>query len=344
MRDSQWQQLLDVLAGKVYDPLPVGFIIDSPWLPGWHGISIMDYYTSDKLWLEANLKAESEFPDCLFLPGFWSEYGMCTEPSAFGARCRWSENEFPFADRILLDPEQAGKIPKPDPRTDGLLPFVLKRLQHGRPEIERAGHSIRFAVARGPLNIASFLCGATEFLVGIKSHPEEMHTLLGTITDFLIDWVEVQAAAFPSTDGLLVLDDVVGFLRESDFQTFALPYLKRIFQAFPFRVKFFHNDASGAITAKYLNEIGVNLFNFSYQYSLVQMKQWTGNTVTLMGNLPPRDVMAAGTPDQIVCLAGEALSPLTDRSRILLSCGGGMPPGVPSANVQALLSAARKNR
>ena len=40
----------------------------------------MDYFTSDALWLEANLKAIREFPDVLFLPGFWSEYGMCTEP------------------------------------------------------------------------------------------------------------------------------------------------------------------------------------------------------------------------------------------------------------------------
>ena len=54
----------------------------------------------------------------------------------------------------------------PDPRRDGLLPFVVKRLQHCRPRIEAAGHAIRFAVSRGPLNVASFLMGTTEFLHG----------------------------------------------------------------------------------------------------------------------------------------------------------------------------------
>jgi len=63
---------------------PVGFIIDSPWLPGWFGISTLDYYSSDDLWLRANLKAVTDFPDVWFMPGFWSEYGMCTEPSVFG--------------------------------------------------------------------------------------------------------------------------------------------------------------------------------------------------------------------------------------------------------------------
>ena len=52
MNDKQWQILLDVIAGKAVNPLPVGFIIDSPWLPGWAGVSTLDYYTSDTLWLD----------------------------------------------------------------------------------------------------------------------------------------------------------------------------------------------------------------------------------------------------------------------------------------------------
>ena len=86
MTEEQWSILLDVINGKTVEPLPIGFIIDSPWLPGWAGISIMDYYSSEQKWLDANLKAINKFPDVMFLPGFWSEFGMCTEPSAFGAK------------------------------------------------------------------------------------------------------------------------------------------------------------------------------------------------------------------------------------------------------------------
>ena len=341
MRDEQWQQLLNVIQGQKTAPLPVGFIIDSPWLPGWYGVTIMDYFTSDAIWLEANLRAIRDFPEVYFLPGFWSEYGMCTEPSSFGARCRWMENEFPFAEKIISDMEHAGELAKPNPRTDGLLPFVTKRLQHCLPAIQRAGHQIRFAVARGPLNIASFLCGTTEFMMGIKCNPEETHAMLGTITDFLIDWLEVQSKSFPTIDGIFLLDDMVGFLRESDFQVFALPYLKKIFQSFPFQVKFFHNDAKGTITAKYLSEIGINLFNFSFQHSLADMRVWAGNSVTLLGNIPPRDILANGTPEEVLRFAQEALSPLAERNRLILSCGGGMPPGAPTNNIVALCKAAR---
>ena len=43
-------------------------------------------------------QAVERFPDVLFLPGFWAEYGMRTEPSAFGAKCIFPDNEFPFAE------------------------------------------------------------------------------------------------------------------------------------------------------------------------------------------------------------------------------------------------------
>ena len=101
MTDKQWNDLNRTIKGEVLNPLPVGFIIDCPWLPNWYGISILDYFTNDKLWLDANLKALNDFPEVMFLPGFWSEYGMCTEPSAFGARCSFPGNEFPHAHPVI---------------------------------------------------------------------------------------------------------------------------------------------------------------------------------------------------------------------------------------------------
>ena len=342
MTGEQWEKLLAVINGEVLEPLPVGFIIDSPWLPGWAGISVLDYFTSEQMWFEANLKAVRQFPDVMFLPGFWSEFGMCTEPSAFGAKCSWQENELPYAEKIIADVQSAASLVKPDPKKDGLLAFVLNRLRHYKGQIEREGHGIRFAVSRGPLNVASFLLGTTEFLMAIRTDPDITHKLLGTVTDFIIDWLELQRRTFPSIDGIFILDDIVGFLGEQDFRESAMPYLTRIFHAFDTSVKFFHNDAPGLVCAPYLGEIGVNLFNFSFQHTLNEMKQLTGNAVTLLGNIPTRDVLAAGTPDDVYTSAAAAMASVRDRSRIILSCGGGMPPDVSTQNIEAFLAGARQ--
>jgi uroporphyrinogen-III decarboxylase len=192
MNDCQWDTIVSVIRGERVSPLPTGFIIDSPWLPNWAGHSILDYFTDERAFLNCNLKAIRAFPQTIFLPGFWSEFGMCTEPSAFGAVSIWEENEFPFAKKALRSPAEVEHLEKPNPRKDGLLPFVIKRLTHLQSEIENAGHRIRFAVARGPLNIASFLLGATEFMIALKTDPERVHLLLNTVTEFLVEWIEWQ--------------------------------------------------------------------------------------------------------------------------------------------------------
>ena len=110
MTNQQWQTLLDVVNGDIVEP-PVGFIIDSPWLPGWAGINTLDYYIFDDLWLAANQKAVETFSQAIMMPGFWAEFGMCTEPSAFGSRLTWSERSLPHAHKIIQQTNDIFNIP-----------------------------------------------------------------------------------------------------------------------------------------------------------------------------------------------------------------------------------------
>ena len=341
MNDLQWQQLLDVIDGKVLDPLPVGFIIDSPWLPGWCGISTLDYFTNDELWFEANKKAVETFADVMFLPGFWSEFGMCTEPSAFGAKCTWHQMELPHAAKIINDISEIDRLVVPKPAQDGLAPFVLNRLRLNRKKIEAMGHSIRFAVARGPLNVASFLMGTTEFLMGLRTDTEKIHKFLKIITEYTVEWIKLQKKEFDSIDGILILDDIVGFCGEPDFKEFAEPYLKEIFNCIDVSVRFFHNDADGRGCSPHLAGIGINMFNYSFLHSIGEMKQWTKNEVVLFGNIPPRDVLSVGTAEQVVESVQAALDSVADKSRVLMSVGGGMSGGVSTENIRAMVDTVR---
>ena len=336
MTESQWQTLLAAVRGESLKPLPVGFIIDSPWLPNWYGVNILDYLASDEVWFAANKKAIETFPEAIFLPGFWSEFGMCTEPSAFGSKCLFHENEFPFAEKTILTEEDVDKITEPNPASDGLLPFMLNRLTRNRSRIEAMGHRVRFSVSRGPLNVATFLMGTTEFLIMLGTDPDRTHKLLRVITNFLVKWHARQRAAVDSIDGMLVLDDIVGFIGEDDFKEFGLPYLKELFAA-PVSVKFFHNDAECAQSVKYYPDIGINLYNPGVQMTVNQLHEATGNHLTILGNIPPRDVLARGTPDEVRAVTRKLLAETGNRARLLPSCGGGMPPGVTTENIRAFI-------
>ncbi|MBN1576925.1 MAG: hypothetical protein JW913_10250 [Chitinispirillaceae bacterium] len=340
MTDLQWDILQKVVGGGAVNPLPIGFIIDSPWLPNWYGVKILDYFSNDAVWLDANLKAVRDFPDVMFLPGFWSEFGMCTEPSAFGARGVFPADEFPFAHKIISSADDIDSLRVPNPATDGLLPFMLNRLRLARPRIEDAGHKIRFAVARGPLNIASYLMGSTEFLTAMMMQPEKAQTLLKTITSFLKDWLGLQRETFPSIDGIFMLDDIIGFLGEEEFRTFGLPCFKELFTT-DVSIRFLHNDAPCRVSAPFLPEMNVNLFNMGFDISLAELKDLTRNQVALLGNIPPRDVLAGTDTAKIAGAAAELVKSLPDTSGIIFSCGGGMPPGVSSENMRVFIDAVR---
>lgn len=338
MTDIQWNNLKAILNGELLNTLPVGFIIDSPWLPKWYGIDILDYFTNDELWLKANLKAVNSFPDIMFLPGFWSELGMCTEPSAFGAKCRFPRNEFPHADKCIFSVEEINRIEKPNAETDGLAPFILNRLIMNRSKIENEGHKIRFSVSRGPLNIASYLMGTTEFLMAMMTNPEEIMGLIDIINNYLIDWHAIQRDTFSTIDGMLVLDDIIGFMGEQEFQSFGLPFFKKLFDV-DVTVKMLHNDADSKASIKYLPDMGINFFNMAFDTDLNELKKETRNTITMLGNIPPRDVMAGGTSKDVRDSVDQLVNSLSDKSRIIFSCGGGMPPGVSTENINAFVEA-----
>jgi uroporphyrinogen decarboxylase len=264
---------------------------------------------------------------------------MCTEPSAFGAKLVWNHYSLPHADKVIHELSEIDSIKIPNPRTDGLLPFVLQRLVNYEKHMQEMGHPIKFAIARGPLNIASFLMGTTELMMALIMDPGRCHKLMEIITEFSIQWIQTQKEKFPSIEGIFLLDDIVGFVGEEECKEYAVPYIKRIFDSFDSKLNFFHNDAQGLVSAPFLREMGVDLFNFSFEHSLKEMRGLAGAEVGLLGNLPPRDVLAATTPEKVYLKTKEMILDFGNIDRVVWSCGGGMPPDVSTENIRAFKNA-----
>src|SRR5512136_3243881 len=156
-----WQGFLTAARGGVPKRVPVALIVDSPWMPGFAGMHTLDFFLDAGAWLATYLKLLTRFPDVVFLPGFWVEYGMANEPSAFGARVVWRTDSPPSLRHVELPPSVWANLPRPDPETDGLMPLVLRRLEL----LEKGGlpepHRIHFVAARGPLAVAAHVLGTT---------------------------------------------------------------------------------------------------------------------------------------------------------------------------------------
>ena len=137
-----------------------------------------------------------------------------------------------------------------------------------------------------------------------------------------------------------MLDDIVGMIGEKNFLEFRFPYFKDLY-ATDVAVKFFHNDAPCAASIRHYADIGIQLFNPGIQHTVDELKRMCGNRLTLLHGIPPRDVFALGTSADVSAAVRRLLAETVDRSRLILSCSGGMPPDVSTENLHAFIDAAK---
>ena len=94
---------------------------------------------------------------------------------------------------------------------------------------------------------------------------------------------------------MLLLDDIVGFIGGRILGSSGYPASRNCTPT-PGLVRFFHNDAQCAKSIGYYPEIGINLYNPGIFNTLAELREMSANRLTILGNIPPREVLAKGTP------------------------------------------------
>ena len=346
MDASKWSLFESIIDGQ-NQKLPVGLIVDSPWIPGYCGMSFIDFYARPEEWLSAYLKIKADFPKVLFLPDWWAEYGMSTESSGFGCRIDFYDDNLPVVHHIIDTVEDIDLIDRlivPDPRKSGFMPILLNLQRYIQPRLDQIGEKINIVSTRGPLTIASHLFALSEMLLCAKIEPDALHKLLRITTELCKQWLTAQLENVKTAVGILVLDDVAGFFNKDDYEEFAHPYLKEIFSAFPECVRLFHNDTDNDICFPYIADMGVDVFNFTHGKDIGAARTLVGDAVTLLGNVPPMSLRNQ-EPDEVYALSSDVVSRYKaanggSAKGLILSLGGGMPMGAKRENVEAIIRAA----
>ena len=346
MNDYQWSLFKAVLHGE-NKMLPVGLIVDSPWIPGYCGMTFIDFYARPDEWFNAYIKIKADFPDIIFLPDWWAEYGMSTEASGFGCRIDFYDDNLPVVHHIIESAEDIDVIDRltvPDPRKSGFMPILLNLQRYIQPRLDSIGEMINIVSARGPLTIASHLFALSEMLLCAKTEPDALHKLLKITTQLCKDWLTAQLENVKTAAAVLVLDDVTGFFGRDDYEEFAHPYLKEVFSSFPECIHLFHNDSDNDICFPYMADLGVDMFNFTHGKDIGATRGTTGSSVTLLGNVPPMSLRNQ-TPDEVYKLSTDVITRYSvsnggSTKGLILSVGGGAPMGATRENIEAMVRAA----
>lgn len=336
-----WDAFLTAAWGGTPDRVPVALLADCVYIPGAVGMNTVDYFAYPERWLEANLRVTERFPETVVFPGFWVEYGMTNEPSAFGTSIMWRADQAPAIRELDLPVPAWSHLPRPDPHADGFMAWVLRRYW----QLEHEGllpepYRVRIAAARGPFTVAGHVLGPTNFLAALADEPDSTRHVLDVLevmTDTIIRFLQAQLGCLRQPEGILVLDDTVGLLSPGMFNRFAVPYLNRIFDTFEGLLRVYHNDTPCRHLLPHLSNLHFELFNFSHTMDIAEVRAALPR-LALMGNVGPLEPLMSGTPDQVEIAAREVIH-RAGRAGLILSAGGGTNAGTPPENIDALIRA-----
>ena len=337
MLPHQWETFKRAARLEKLERIPMALIIDSPWIPGYLGIQHLDYFLDPEVWFQANLDIMREFPDIIFIPSWWMEYGMAAEPSVLGAKIKFWQDNTPSEYHTLYRLEDIDQFPEYEVEYDAFAALTLHRIKMQRQRILDHGYILPMVTSRGPLCTAGFVRGTTHFMIDLVENPAGAHRLIDLCTRVVIDWLKAQHKAMGSTvEGIFILDDIVGFINEEHYMEFAHPYLKRICDAFPADwIKIYHNDAEVDACLDHIPDAGFNVLNWGKQKDIREVKQRVGHRMCLMGNVNPLEIGVRGTPEEVRAATLDVLEG-SGGEGIILSVGGGTSPGMPRQNIVAM--------
>jgi uroporphyrinogen decarboxylase len=336
------ERFLSAARMKEPDEVPVSLLTSARFFSRFYGIRVFKFFHNPELMLQATLHTMKRFPDIVFFPGLWADYGIVVEPSAFGSRIHWPENFVPYVKGDLFkNPEDIRDLEPPDPKTDGLMPFVLESI-HFIQKHAPQGIKYLYAIARGPFQVASSLRGPTEFLIDLSVRPDVAQKLIDVCTETTIQWLKVQLEVIDQPIGIFVPDDVASFLSPELFEKFGLPAYKRIFAGFDGLLKVYHNDADSTHILDLLSQCDFHVFNFSPATDIRIVKKGIGKKVCLMGNVDPVNVLLRGKPETVEEDCKRCIEIAAPGGGFILSLGGGPSMETPEENIEAMVNAAKK--
>ena len=235
---------------------------------------------------------------------------MAAEPSAFGAKLRFYADSPPSIEPLIADLEYWVGVKPADPRQDGLMPLVLRLYEVTDECLHAEG-----------------LTSMMPLMMGLLDHADEVSGLLATVTTSIIHWLHAQLEVLRASEGVMLLDDVVGMVSKRHYQTLIQPHLRRIFDEFEGLIRVYHNDTPCSHLLESLAEASFDVFNFSHETDIAEVKAKMERRVALMGNVPPLDVGVRGTPEDVMRWARQCLDRGAPGGGMILSFGRGVSSG-----------------
>jgi uroporphyrinogen decarboxylase len=242
--------------------------------------------------------------------------------------------EGPAIERPLSNGADVARLRRFDPRDE--LKVVMETIRLLRRELRVP--LIGFAGA--PFTLASYAIegGGSRHFAKTKAFMYEdaaaWHRLASLLAEVVADYLRAQVEA--GAQALQLFDSWVGALDEADYREYALPYVRRIFDALAdLDVPMIHFGTGTGHLLRAQREAGGSVIGVDWRTPLDEARRQLGEGVALQGNLDPTLLFAPR--QRLLERVDDVLRRAGGRPGHVFNLGHGILPGTPLDAVAAVV-------
>jgi len=242
----------------------------------------------------------------------------------------------PIRNRAQID---ALRVPDPEES----VPFVMDAVRLLRKELDGKVPLIGFSGA--PFTLATYMVegGGSKSYIHLKSlmyqEPGLYAALMDKITDTVICYLNAQIAA--GAQAVQVFDTWGGILSPGDYETFDLPYTRRVIEGLNREgVPVIHYVGTGSALLSKIKEAGSDVVGVDWRIDLDEARKILGPKIAVQGNLDPTALFAP--IPEIERRVKEILDRVGDAPGHIFNLGHGILPPTPEAHAKAFVDAVHR--
>lgn len=297
------------------------------------GASVRQAVTDAQVQSEAVLALHERFSTPVMLTAM----DLSAEAETFGCTIRMSDEEIPtILGRRVTTRSELDALP--DPLVGSMRTAV--HLETARRLVKSSNVPV-LGGCIGPFSLAGRIFGVSEALEATALDPDIILNLLEKVTLFLSAYVKAFREAGAS--GVIMAEPAAGLLSPRGLGQFSSAFVKRIIedaQTDDFTILLHNCGAKIAHLPKVL-ESGAEILHFGEPMDMAAaLAQVDGRTI-LCGNLDPTAVFHSGTKEEVCLKTNALLEAARTYDNFVISSGCDLPPGTPTANLDAFYTTVR---
>lgn len=307
-----------------------------------HGCKISEFNTNGKTIAEAQISAYKRFG----MDGVRVFTDLYVWAEAMGAQLDLPEdNTADLAKPAIDNLEDIEKLKVANPFKDGRLPVFVDAMKY---LIDALGNEVPCSGGVvGPFSNAFFLVGVEKMTKLFFKNPEAVHRLCEISLQTCIEYTKViiDLGLTPTISEPLASCTIIS---PKHFRLFCLPYLKRLIEFIQSRGKATVLHICGSTEKiwpdiRKLASCGVAGFSMDNIASLSRCKKTLGDTMKILGNVDPSNVMYAGTHKEVRdAVINCVLEGYDSPKGYAIMSGCSLPVETPLENIQIMMDTARE--